>query len=114
VWGVSFRYDLGGHRPLVGRSAPDFELADGTKFGELLRNGKGLLVNFDASAPLAALASRWRHRIAYVAGSAKDRLGFGAVLIRPDGFVAWAGEAAPNHEEAAQAASRRFGAPEHA
>ena len=40
VWGVSLRYDLGGGHPLVGRSAPDFELADGTKLGELLRNGE--------------------------------------------------------------------------
>jgi hypothetical protein len=34
------------------------------------------------------------------------------VLVRPDGFVAWAGEAAPDHEEAAQAALRWFGEPE--
>ena len=40
VWGVSLRYDLGGGHPLVGRSAPDFELADGTRLGELLENGK--------------------------------------------------------------------------
>jgi hypothetical protein len=58
TWGVSLRYDLGGRHPLVGRSAPNFELADGTKLGELLRNGKGLLLDFDASAPLQALAGR--------------------------------------------------------
>jgi 2-polyprenyl-6-methoxyphenol hydroxylase-like FAD-dependent oxidoreductase len=114
VWGVSLRYDLGGGHPLVGRSAPDFELADGTRLGELLRNGKGLLLDFDASAPLQALAGRWRHRIAYIAGDAEDRLGLSAVLVRPDGFVAWACDAAPNHEEAADAASRWFGAPEEA
>ena len=114
VWGVSLRYDLGGGHPLVGRSAPDFELVDGTKLGELLRKGKGLLLDFDASAPLQALASRWSGRITYVAGDAKDRLGLSAVLVRPDGFVAWAGEAVPNHEEAAQAASRWFGEPEEA
>jgi hypothetical protein len=114
VWGASLRYDLGGGHPLVGRSASDFELADGTRLGELLRNGKGLLLDFDASAPLAALAGRWRDRIAYVAGDAKDRLGLSAVLVRPDGFVAWACAAAPNHEEAADAASRWFGAPEEA
>jgi hypothetical protein len=89
-------------------------LVGGRKLGELLRNGKGLLLDFDASAPLAALASRWRDRIAYVASEAKDRLGFSAVLVRPDGFVAWACEAAPNHAEAAHAASRWFGAPEEA
>jgi 2-polyprenyl-6-methoxyphenol hydroxylase-like FAD-dependent oxidoreductase len=33
VWGVSLRYDLGSSHPLVGRSAPDFELADGTRLG---------------------------------------------------------------------------------
>jgi len=70
-----------------------------------------LLLDFDASAPLRALAGRWRDRIAYVAGDAKDRLGLSAVLVRPDGFVAWACEAAPSHEEAAQAAWRWFGAP---
>jgi 2-polyprenyl-6-methoxyphenol hydroxylase-like FAD-dependent oxidoreductase len=109
VWGVSLRYDLGGSHPLVGRSAPDFELADGTKLGELLTNGKGLLLDFDAGPALQALASRWSGRIAYVASDAKDRLDLSAVLVRPDGFVAWAGEAAPNHQEAAQAASRWFG-----
>jgi hypothetical protein len=85
-----------------------------SQLGELLRNGKGLLLDFDASAPLAALAGRWRDRIAYVAGDAKDRLGLSAVLVRPDGFVAWACDAAANHEEAADAASRWFGAPEEA
>ena len=112
VWGVSLRYDLGGGHPLVGLSAPDFELADGTKLGELLRNGKGLLLDFDASASLQTLARRWRGRVDYVASDAKDRLGLSAVLLRPDGFVAWAGEeAASDGEEAAQAAARWFGAP---
>ena len=96
VWGVSLRYDLGGSHALIGRSAPDFELVDGTRLGELLRNGKGLLLDFDVSAPLEALASRWSGRVTYIAGDAKDRLGLSAVLVRPDGFVAWAGEAAPN------------------
>ena len=112
VWGVSLRYDLGGSHPLVGRSAPDFELIDGTKLGELMRNGNGLLLDFDGSAPLEALASRWSGRITCVARDAKDRLGLSAVLVRPDGFVAWAGEAAPNLEEAAQTASRWFGEPQ--
>jgi 2-polyprenyl-6-methoxyphenol hydroxylase-like FAD-dependent oxidoreductase len=111
VWGVSLRYDLGGGHPLVGRSAPDFELVDGTKLGELLRNGKGLLLDFDVSAPLQALTSRWSGKVTYVASDAKDRVGLSAVLVRPDGVVAWASEAAPNHEQAAQAASRWFGEP---
>ncbi len=112
VWGISLRYDLGGGHPLVGRSAPNFELADGTKLGELLRKGKGLFLDFDARSALRAFASRWNGRIPYVASDVKDRLGLSAVLLRPDGFVAWAGEAAFNQEEAFQAASRWFGEPE--
>jgi 2-polyprenyl-6-methoxyphenol hydroxylase-like FAD-dependent oxidoreductase len=109
VWGISLRYDLGGGHALTGRSAPDFELLDGTRLGELMRNGKGLLLDFEMSAPLEALASRCGDRIAYVASDAKDRLGLTAVLVRPDGIVAWAGEGGPNVEEAAEAASRWFG-----
>ena len=112
LWGVSLRYDLGGRHPLVGRSAPDFELVDGTRAGELLTTGRGLFLDFDAGKPLQALASRWRRRITYVASDAKDRLGLSAVLVRPDGVVAWAGEAAPDVEDAAEAASRWFGDPE--
>jgi 2-polyprenyl-6-methoxyphenol hydroxylase-like FAD-dependent oxidoreductase len=65
VWSVSLRYDLGGGRPLVGRSAPDFELVNGTKLGDLLGKGKGLFLDFDVRAPLQTLASRWSGRIAY-------------------------------------------------
>jgi 2-polyprenyl-6-methoxyphenol hydroxylase-like FAD-dependent oxidoreductase len=111
AWAVSLRYDLGGNHPLIGRSVPDFELTEGTKMGNLLREGKGLLLDFDPRTPLQTLARRWSRRIIYVAGEAKDRLGLRAVLVRPDGFVAFASEVAPDHEEAAQAASRWFGEP---
>ncbi|MES1200378.1 MAG: FAD-dependent monooxygenase [Pseudomonadota bacterium] len=109
VWAVSLRYDLGGRHPLVGRSVPDFDLADGRRTGELLKSGKGLLLDFDARAPLETLAAQWRDRITYIAGDAKDRLGLRAVLVRPDGFVAWAAEGDPDHEDAARAAERWFG-----
>jgi len=109
VWGVSLRYELGGAHPLVGRSAPDFELADGRRLGELLRQGGGLLLDFEAGAPLQALAGRWHPRLAYVAADAKDRLGLRALLVRPDGFVAWACEGAPALDELAGACARYFG-----
>ncbi|CAN7436905.1 FAD-dependent monooxygenase [Mesorhizobium sp. LjRoot246] len=112
VWGVSLRYDLGGSHGLVGRSAPDFELVDGTRLGELLRAGRGLLLDFDISSPLQALASRWRERITYVASNAKDQLGLSAVLVRPDGVVAWASDGAPELVDAVQAMSRWFGEPD--
>jgi hypothetical protein len=109
VWGVSLLYDLGGNHPLAGRSVPDFELADGRKTGELLREGKGLLLNFCADASLEALAGRWNGRIAYVAGNAIDQLGLSVVLVRPDGIVAWATGSIPDEEEIANAATQWFG-----
>ena len=109
VWGMSLRYNLGDIHPLVGRSAPDFEFSDGTKFGEYLRCGKGILLDFEACAGLQSCASRWHGRISYLALDAKDRLGLSALLVRPDGIVAWLSEARPNEEAFAQAATRWFG-----
>lgn len=109
VWGISLRYELGGNHPLVGCSVPDFALADGRRTGELLRQGKGLLLNFSADASLEALAGRWNGRISYVAGNAIDQLGLSTVLVRPDGIVAWATESVPDKEEFARAAARWFG-----
>ncbi len=109
LWGVALRYDLGGRHGLVGRSAPDFEFLDGTRLGDRLRTGRGVLVDFGADQPLQALARSWQGRIAYLAGAAKDRLGLSALLIRPDGFVAWAADTVPDLDEAALALSRWFG-----
>lgn len=111
VWGVGVRYDLGSNHPLVGRSAPDFELLDGRRLGEMLRNGKGLLLDFNADAPLQPLAERFSGRFAYVASDVVERLGVTAVLVRPDGFIAWAGEGDVDQDEIVQAASRWFGDP---
>ena len=111
VWGVSLRYDLGGGHPLVGRSAPDFELGDGTRISELLRTGKGLLLDYGAQPSLQALTNRWRGRINYVASEVRDRLGLSALLVRPDGIVAWAGEQAADNEDVSRAAARWFGEP---
>ena len=109
VWGASLRYGLGDSHPLVGRGAPDFALADGKRLGDYLREGRGLLLDFDARGSLQALAGRWGDRLAYVASDAEDRLGLSAVLVRPDGVVAWVSEDAPDLDKAARAASRWFG-----
>jgi 2-polyprenyl-6-methoxyphenol hydroxylase-like FAD-dependent oxidoreductase len=101
IWGVNLRYDLGDDRPIVGRSCPDFELVDGTRVGELLRAGNGLVLDFDgALGPIAGFT--------HVASDVKNRLGLTAVLVRPDGFVAWASDGAPNAEAAARAAAKWF------
>jgi 2-polyprenyl-6-methoxyphenol hydroxylase-like FAD-dependent oxidoreductase len=108
VWGVSLRYDLGGAHPLTGRSCPDFELADGTRIGTRLRQGRGLLLDFDPATPLRALDGLWADRVTYVASDAKDRLGLRALLVRPDGFVAWASDATPGPAEVMGAAAKWF------
>jgi len=112
VWGISLRYDLGDSHPLVGRSVPDFALANGTKVGTLLRQGKGLWLDFAAHAPWRALASQWRDRVTYVASDVEDSLGVRAVLVRPDGVVAWVADADGHcdRENAVRAATRWFGA----
>ncbi|MBE7217185.1 MAG: FAD-dependent monooxygenase [Caulobacteraceae bacterium] len=111
VWGVSLRYDLGDAHPLVGRSLPDFALADGRRAGDLLADGRGLLLDFDGRGPLRALADCWAGRLAFVACDAHERLGLSAVLARPDGIVAWVSEGAPDEKSAAEAAARWLGAP---
>lgn len=39
----------------------------------------------------------------------KERLGLSALLVRPDGIVAWAADAVPDLEELSRTASRWFG-----
>ncbi len=90
ISGVSTQYDLGGGHPLTGRSAPDFELEDGTRLGDLLHNGGGLLLDFHGSQSLAAICDGLEDRLRYVRLHAKDEKGLSALLVRPDGFVAWA------------------------
>ncbi|KQV47622.1 MULTISPECIES: FAD-dependent monooxygenase [unclassified Duganella] len=111
VWGVASRYDLGDAHPLLGRSAPDFDLIDGTRLHQRLRTGRGVLLDLDASESLKALTACWDGRIQYVASDAKDRLGLSALLIRPDGIVAWASDAAGNKSGATVTASKWFGDP---
>lgn len=109
IRGLALRYELGGTHPLAGRSMPDFALAGGARAGVLLRSGQGLLLDFGAGAPLAALAGHWRGRIVHIAGAATDTLGLSAVLVRPDGIVAWASDGAADIDQVARAAARWFG-----
>ncbi|UAK26538.1 FAD-dependent monooxygenase [Sphingomonas nostoxanthinifaciens] len=92
VWGMSTHYDLGSHHPLVGRSAPNFELVDGTRLNEHLRHGRALMLDFGGSDVLQTLADLSGDQIAYVRCDARDRLDLHALFVRPDGFVAWASD----------------------
>jgi hypothetical protein len=52
----------------------------------------------------------WHDRIGYVAGSATNALGLSALLVRPDGFVAWASHNTAVAGDVESAATRWFGA----
>jgi 2-polyprenyl-6-methoxyphenol hydroxylase-like FAD-dependent oxidoreductase len=108
VWGVSTHHDLGGGHPLVGHSIPNFEFEDGARMGEFMHGGQGMLLDFDENASLKTLASEYGGRITYVSSRAKEQLGLSAVLIRPDGTIAWASERDPDCSELEKAAARWF------
>jgi 2-polyprenyl-6-methoxyphenol hydroxylase-like FAD-dependent oxidoreductase len=108
LWGLTTHYDLGGDHPLAGHSVPNFEFEDGAKIGDLMHDGKGMLLDFDGNPSLKTLASEYGHQLKYVSCKAKEQLGLSAALIRPDGFIAWASDGEPNQESVRQGAARWF------
>ena len=99
--GLGIHYDLGEGHPLVGRRMPDFDLRtpDGPlRTFELLKDARPVLLNL--GAPGTFDITPWSDRIKLV-GAGYDgpwelpALGLvsapTAVLIRPDGYVAWVG-----------------------
>ncbi|WP_224280784.1 FAD-dependent oxidoreductase [Streptomyces sp. LS1784] len=108
--GLFHHYDLGSEQPLVGHSAPDFRFQDGTRLGELLRQGQGVLLDFSRDRALQTAAKGWAGRIHHAAGPVRNDLGFTALFIRPDGIVAWADDHADT-EAFQQAATRWLGHP---
>lgn len=110
VWGIFTHYDLGGNHPLTGHSVPNFEFEDGTGIGGLMHDGLGILLDFDSNPSLKILAGEFSDQIRYISGNVKDRLGVSAVLIRPDGMIAWASDHTPDDDELRKAAARWFAA----
>ncbi|MBB3356986.1 MULTISPECIES: FAD-dependent monooxygenase [unclassified Novosphingobium] len=104
--GVSLRYDLGGDDPLVGRSAPDILFTGGALLGELLRDGRAILLDFSHDATLASIQDLFGSRLRYLAAEAEEHFGISAMFVRPDGIVAWATEMVPAPKEARIAISR--------
>jgi 2-polyprenyl-6-methoxyphenol hydroxylase-like FAD-dependent oxidoreductase len=89
--GADVRYDLpGAPHPLLGRWMPDLPLRTerATRVAELMRAGRPVLLDFGGN--LGAAAEPWRDRVDHVQANAA-RPPAEAVLIRPDGYVAWAG-----------------------
>ncbi len=110
--GLDIRYELGEGHPLVGRRIPDLDIdtADGpTRVFALLHDARPVLLNVAApldgrdGEPAAADLSAWADRVQMVDATYNGRWELpvvgdveppAAVLIRPDGYVAWAGRVA--------------------
>jgi len=106
VWGINTHYDFAGGHPLVGYSVPNFAFEDGKKIGELMHDGQGILLDFDENASLKNWVTEYADRIKYISGRVKERLGVKAILIRPDGIIAWASDSEPDCSEVNNAAAR--------
>jgi 3-(3-hydroxy-phenyl)propionate hydroxylase len=99
--GLDVRYDMGDDHPLIGRRMPDLEItaANGPiRVFTLLHDARPVLLDLgDADAfDIAPWADRVRSIVAAYDGCWNlPALGVvpapTAVLIRPDGYVAWAG-----------------------
>lgn len=115
--GLSQRYDLGRgdarRHPLIGCSAPDLELEDGTRLGTKLKNGRGLLVDLGTNAPLEEVTADgvYKEEIDFVRIAVKEKLDLQAMLIRPDGIVVWvqAQDQEPDMDAAESALQQWFG-----
>ncbi|MFD4401449.1 FAD-dependent monooxygenase [Nocardia sp. NPDC058499] len=87
--GSDVRYGVGDNHPLAGRLVPDLalETADGTRrVADLLHNARPLLL--DLGAGVAAAAGD-RDGLTVVTATSSDTDAT-ALLIRPDGYIAWA------------------------
>ena len=104
--GLGIHYDLGDGHPLLGRRMPDLDLITpgGTvRAFTLLHDAHAVLLNF--GPPLRLDVSPWAHRVSAIDATYSSDwelpdLGQvsapSAVLIRPDGYVAWVGDGTDN------------------
>ena len=119
ISGLDIHYDLGEGHPLLGRRMPDLDLvsADGPlRVFELLHDARPVLLNLGALGGFDV--TPWADRVQlidaeYVGLWELPVLGVvtapTAVLIRPDGYVAWVGDR--THLGLPEALTTWFGAP---
>jgi len=109
--GLDLRYDLGGGHPLVGRRMPDLDVVTAggpRRVFTFLHRAQPLLLNLgggEIDSPLQKVDARydgpWELPVIGAVPAPK------AVLVRPDGYVAWAGE--PSDPKLRDAVNRWFG-----
>jgi 2-polyprenyl-6-methoxyphenol hydroxylase-like FAD-dependent oxidoreductase len=90
--GVLHRYDLGGGHPLVGSASPDLAFADGTRLGEHCADGRAVLFDLADSPELREAAAAWVDTLRVVTVKSSGDNDLTGLLLRPDGFVAWASD----------------------
>ncbi|MER7045875.1 rifampin monooxygenase [Streptomyces jumonjinensis] len=86
ITAVGVRYDFGEGHELLGRRMRDVQLKQGRLY-ELMHGGRGLLLDQTGRLSVAGWADRVDHVV-----DVSEELTVPAVLLRPDGHVAWAGE----------------------
>ncbi|GAA5068068.1 2-polyprenyl-6-methoxyphenol hydroxylase-like FAD-dependent oxidoreductase [Thermocatellispora tengchongensis] len=111
--GADTRYPAG-YAPahaLAGGWMPDLPLAGrATRVAELLRTARPLLLDLAGRPESVAAGAEWGERVAVATAYAEDRPA-DAVLIRPDGYVAWAATGRPDPDGLRLALRTWFGDP---
>jgi hypothetical protein len=98
---ISVRYDFGEGHELLGKRLRDVTLKQGRLY-ERMHAGRGLLL--DQTGGLSV--DGWADRVDHVV-DVSEELDVPAVLLRPDGHVAWIGE---DQQDLAAHLPRWFGA----
>jgi rifampicin monooxygenase len=86
ITAIGVRYDFGEGHELLGRRLRDVGLKQGRLY-ELMHGGRGLLLDQTGRLSVAGWADRVDHVV-----DVSEELDVPAVLLRPDGHVAWVGE----------------------
>jgi hypothetical protein len=86
--GSDVRYDIGDDHPLSGLMVPDWTLGDGRRVFELLHEARPVLLDLTKGA--IAVAVSVPVTVDVVEATMSD--GLAGLLIRPDGYVAWAAD----------------------
>jgi 2-polyprenyl-6-methoxyphenol hydroxylase-like FAD-dependent oxidoreductase len=108
--GSDVRYDVGDGHALAGRLVPELRLDSGRRVAELMHAARPVLLDF-AGGFFTTAIDGWRQRVDTVIESSPAAPA-AAILIRPDGYVAWAADTTESADLAGlrEAVSRWFGA----